>query len=213
MSWESALAVAVDGLRSRAGSLGALGSASATTEELYLLNRLTRGLGSPNIDHRLRARDFSDQAADALYPNLACASPRSITSNGLLVIGANLRREVPVLAHRVRKAALAGAAVAFVNPATFDYKFKVAAYLKSAPGGAGRAIWPRCWRRWPPRSAATVPAHLAAVAAGAERHRGPPGRGHGAAVGTEARGLARARWRCVIRSTPTCAPWPAPLRS
>ncbi len=62
VSWESALAVAVDGLRKHAGSLGALGSASATTEELYLLNRLTRGLGSANIDHRLRRRDFSDQA-------------------------------------------------------------------------------------------------------------------------------------------------------
>jgi len=111
VSWESALAVAVEGLRSHAGSIGALGSASATTEELYLLNRLTRGLGSQNIDHRLRVRDFSDQQADALYPNLGMRIADVDHLNGLLVIGANLRREVPVLAHRVRKAALAGAAV------------------------------------------------------------------------------------------------------
>src|SRR3984957_18190268 len=133
VSWESALAVAVDGLRQHAGSLGVLSSSSATTEELYLLNRLTRGLGSQNVDHRLRVRDFGDQAADALYPNLGMPIAAVDHLNGLLVIGANLRREVPVLAHRVRKAALAGAAVAFLNPAKFDYKFPVAAYLKSAP--------------------------------------------------------------------------------
>ena len=134
VSWESALAVAVEGLRAHAGSLGSLGSASATTEELYLLNRLTRGLGSPHIDHRLRVRDFGDQAADALYPNLGMRIAEVDHLNGLLVVGANLRREVPVLAHRVRKAALAGAAVAFLNPAKFDYKFNVATYLTSAPG-------------------------------------------------------------------------------
>ena len=133
VSWESALAVAVEGLRRHAGSLGALSSASATSEELYLLNRLTRGLGSQNIDHRLRVRDFADQAADALHPNLGMPIAAIDHLNGLLVIGSNLRREVPVLAHRVRKASLAGAAVSFLNPAKFDYQFNVAAYLKSAP--------------------------------------------------------------------------------
>jgi len=133
VSWESALAVAVDGLRKHAGNIGSLGSASATTEELYLLNRLTRGLGSQNIDHRLRVRDFSDQAADALYPNLGLRIADVDHLQGLLVIGSNLRREVPVLAHRVRKASLAGAGVAFINPAKFDYKFPVSAYVQSAP--------------------------------------------------------------------------------
>ena len=50
-------------------------------------------------------------------PRSACALPRWISCNGLLIVGSNLRREVPMLAHRVRKAARAGAAVAFVNPA------------------------------------------------------------------------------------------------
>ncbi len=138
VSWESALAVAVAGLQQHAGSLGSLASASATTEELYLLNRLTRGLGSQNIDHRLRVRDFSDQAADARHPNLGMPIAAVDELNGLLVIGSNLRREVPVLAHRVRKAALAGAAVAFLNPAKFEYQFKVAAYVESKPAAASQ---------------------------------------------------------------------------
>src|SRR6202012_717152 len=78
--------------------------------------------------------DFSDQQADPLYPNLGMHIADIDHLNGLLVIGSNLRREVPVLAHRVRKAALAGAAVSFINPATFEYRFKIASYLQSAPG-------------------------------------------------------------------------------
>jgi NADH-quinone oxidoreductase subunit G len=48
---------------------------------------------------------------------------------GLLVIGSDLRREVPMLAHRIRKAAVRGGArVSFLNPRRFDYLFPVAAY-------------------------------------------------------------------------------------
>ncbi len=173
VSWQSALAVAVEGLRRHAGSLGSLGSASATTEELYLLNRLTRGLGSQNLDHRLRVRDFTDQAADALYPNLGMRIGDVDHLNGLLVIGANLRREVPVLAHRVRKASLAGAAVAFLNPAKFDYKFNVAAYLRSAPA-AQVADLAAVLAAVAAALGSAVPPHLAGIAAGAavsEAHR------------------------------------------
>ena len=166
VSWESALAVAVDGLRQRAASLGVLSTPSATTEELYLLNRLTRGLGSPNIDHRLRVRDFSDQAADAAYPNLGMPVAAVDALNGLLVIGSNLRREVPILAHRVRKAALAGAAVAFVNPATFDYQFKVAAYLRSS-AALQVAELAAVLAAVAAQTGSAVPGHLAGIAAAA----------------------------------------------
>src|SRR3984885_2692840 len=163
VSWESALAVAVEGLRRHAGNLGSLGSASATTEELYLLNRLTRGLGSQNIDHRLRVRDFSDQAADALYPNLGLRIADVDHLQGLLVIGANLRRGVPVLAHRVRKAALGGAAGPFLNPAKFDYKFNIAAYLQSAPAAQVSDL-AAVLAAVAAKAGAAIPSQLAAVA-------------------------------------------------
>jgi NADH-quinone oxidoreductase subunit G len=44
------------------------------------------------------------------------------------VIGSNLRHEIPLLAHRIRKAAVKGAKVAFLNPRRLDYMFPVAAY-------------------------------------------------------------------------------------
>jgi len=131
--WETALTKVVEGLKSRAADLGVLASSTSTLEELYLLGRLARGLGSNNIDHRLRQRDFSDQGSDPDYPNLGMSIANVDSLNGLLVVGANLRREVPILAHRVRKAALKGAKVISMMPVATDYLFPVAVNIQSRP--------------------------------------------------------------------------------
>ena len=78
IDWEGALeqaSLALKDIASRHGaeSIGALASPSCTVEELYLLQRLMRGLGSSNIDHRLRQQDFRDQAADPVFPALGLA--------------------------------------------------------------------------------------------------------------------------------------------
>jgi NADH-quinone oxidoreductase subunit G len=131
VDWETALKKVSEKLRENASNLGVLASASATTEELYLLGRITRGLGSANIDHRVRQRDFRDQAADPAHPSLGLPVADFEKLKSLLLIGCNLRREAPMLAHRVRKAARKGAKVSFVNPARYDYLFPVASYLES----------------------------------------------------------------------------------
>ncbi|HUQ09959.1 MAG TPA: NADH-quinone oxidoreductase subunit NuoG [Steroidobacteraceae bacterium] len=135
VSWEVALETAARGLKAAGQQLATLASASSTVEELYLLARLTRALGSNNIDHRLRQQDFRDQDADPAAPGLGGLAIADIDKlDALLVVGSNLRREVPLLAHRVRQAAARrGARVAFLNPTRFDYLFPVAAYLESAP--------------------------------------------------------------------------------
>jgi NADH-quinone oxidoreductase subunit G len=56
------------------------------------------------------------------------------------VIGSNLRMEVPIVAHRIRTAARKGASVAFVNPATYEYHFKPAAYIEAAPDALVREL-------------------------------------------------------------------------
>jgi NADH-quinone oxidoreductase subunit G len=131
--WESALTQVAQGLKARGADSGFLVSASATLEELYLAGRLARGLGTHNIDHRLRQRDFRDQGSDPLFPGLGVPIAAIDELTGLLIVGSNLRREVPMLGHRVRKAARRGAQLAFLNPARFQYQFPVAAYLTSAP--------------------------------------------------------------------------------
>jgi NADH-quinone oxidoreductase subunit G len=156
-SWDEALAAAAEALRAAGNDAGALVSPSATVEEGYLLARLLRHLGSGSIDHRLRRRDFRLQEADPPFPWLGLAVAEVEALDAVLVIGANLRKEVPLLAHRVRKAALRGAAVHFLNPVRYDYRFPVAGYAMqpdlvtglaelgaddgavAALGGAGRA--------------------------------------------------------------------------
>jgi NADH-quinone oxidoreductase subunit G len=132
-SWEQALDAAARGLREAGQSSGALVSPSATTEEGFLLARLMDHLGSPNIDHRLRRRDFRAQDGDPLYPSLGCEIAAIDELEQVLIVGSNLRREVPLLAHRVRKAALRGAGVRFVNPAAYPYLFPVAGYAVGTP--------------------------------------------------------------------------------
>ena len=131
--WESALSQVAEGLKARAPDLGMLVSPTATLEELYLAQRLARGLKSNNIDHRLRQKDFRDAAADPVVPGLGVHVADVDGLDGLLIIGSNLRREAPMLAHRVRKAARRGAQVAFLNPARFPYLFPVKAYRVAAP--------------------------------------------------------------------------------
>jgi NADH-quinone oxidoreductase subunit G len=132
-TWADALERAAELLTeaSRAGgdSIGVLASPSSTLEELYLLNRIARHLGSDNIDTRLRRRDFRDQGADPTVPTLGISIAGLDSLGGAVVIGSNLRMEVPIIAHRLRKAARKGASVAFVNPERYTYHFKTAAYV------------------------------------------------------------------------------------
>jgi NADH-quinone oxidoreductase subunit G len=132
--WQTALEAAASGLKAAPPDrLGVLTGASSTVEEYALLQQLAAGLGTSNIDHRLRQVDFSGDAADPAIPSLGGSIAEVDSLQALLVVGSNLRRELPVLAHRVRKAAMAGAKVWFLNPAEFEYLFPVAGQLVVAP--------------------------------------------------------------------------------
>ncbi|HEX7079588.1 MAG TPA: NADH-quinone oxidoreductase subunit NuoG [Gammaproteobacteria bacterium] len=136
VSWQEALEAAAAQLSGAVAdegdALGMLVSPNATLEEMYLLRRIAERLGTRNVDHRLRRRDFRDQAADPAFPWLGCSIEELERQEALLVVGSNLRMEVPLLAHRVRKAALAGASVTFVNPADYTYYFDHA-YVPAPP--------------------------------------------------------------------------------
>jgi NADH-quinone oxidoreductase subunit G len=131
VEWEEALHIVAQALRERVASqgpeqLGVLVSPSATLEEMSLANRLAEGLGVNNIDHRLRQSDFSGQADQPLFPFLGQSIQELEQVNAALIVGANPRKDQPIIGHRLRKAAMAGASVMFINPVDFDYHFKVA---------------------------------------------------------------------------------------
>ncbi len=187
VSWEVALETAAKGLKAAGAELATLASASATVEELYLLSRITRALGSANIDHRLRQVDFRDQSADPASPGLGGLAIAAIDQlDALLIVGSNLRREAPVLAHRVRKAAKRGAKVAFLNPARYDYLFPVAAYLESAPS---RQLADLVAIYSAALDGAAAPSHLASLVAGAQVNTA-----HRTIAGALKSGAKRAIW-------------------
>jgi NADH-quinone oxidoreductase subunit G len=165
-----------------------LASASATTEELYLAGRIARGLGSGNIDSRLRQRDFRDQAADPLYPSLGLRIADIDSLQGLLLVGCNLRREAPILAHRVRKAARQGAKVALLNPAVFNYYFPVTAYVESAPAAQVSDL-AAVLRAAAEAVGAAVPPHLSSIVDSAQ-----VGQQHRDAAAALVSGEKRAVW-------------------
>ena len=133
LDWSAALELVADKLKTTdKDQIGILASPSVTVEEAYLLTRLAAHLGTSNIDHRVTRQDFSDQDNDPVYPWLGCEIADIEQKDAIFVIGSNLRREVPILAHRVRKAARSGAKVSFANSREHEYFFDVWASLSGA---------------------------------------------------------------------------------
>jgi NADH-quinone oxidoreductase subunit G len=144
VSWQEALDFAASGLKAAVGdeteAVGVLASPSSTVEELFLLKKLARHLGSHSIDYRLRRRDFSDQANDPPWPWLGTDIASIADLDGILVVGSNIRMEAPIIAHHVRTAALNGAEVAFVNPIDYGVEFARKAHVEAPATDLPRAL-------------------------------------------------------------------------
>jgi NADH-quinone oxidoreductase subunit G len=124
VDWQTALEYVANGLRNiqrdhGANSIGALVSPHSTVEELYLAGALMRGLGSDNIDHRLRQAEFA--AAEGVR-TLGTSIPSLSTLQRVLVVGSNLRKDHPLFALRVRHAVRHGGAVNVItDKASFSH--------------------------------------------------------------------------------------------
>ncbi|ADE16714.1 NADH-quinone oxidoreductase, chain G [Nitrosococcus halophilus Nc 4] len=143
--WEEALEAAAKGLQrvaeeSGSTKLGGLASPCATVEELYLFQKLMRGLHSNNVDHRLRRQDFRDQESEPQTAPLGCTIEEMEQSDCILVVGANAQKEQPLFGLRFRKAALQGAALMFINPVDYPVRFPVAEKAIVGPEGMVRAL-------------------------------------------------------------------------
>ncbi|MCJ7592945.1 MAG: NADH-quinone oxidoreductase subunit NuoG [Woeseiaceae bacterium] len=133
MEWTDALARAAEVLGAAKGDkLGLISSPAATVEESYLLSRLATHLGTSNIDHRISRRDTSDQDNDPVYESLGCGIDEIERQGAILIAGSNLRNEAPIIAHRLRKAALKGCKVSFANSREYEYFFGISDYVSGA---------------------------------------------------------------------------------
>ena len=120
VDWQTALEYIANGLKlikadHGANSIGTLASPHSTVEELYLAGELMRGLGSDNIDHRLRNAEFAP-AGSVRWLGTSIASLSELQR--VLIVGSNLRKDHPLFAQRIRQAARKGCAVNVIVSST-----------------------------------------------------------------------------------------------
>ena len=128
VDWQTALEYVANGLKQiktnhGAASIGALVSPHSTLEELQLAVALVRGLGSDNIDYRLRNSEFAP-ASGVRYLGTSIASLSQLQR--VLVVGSNLRKDHPLFAQRIRQAVKHGCVVSAVVSESNDWALPVA---------------------------------------------------------------------------------------
>jgi NADH-quinone oxidoreductase subunit G len=127
VDWQTALEYVANGLKQikadhSASSIGALVSPHSTLEELYLTSALLRGLGSDNIDYRLRNAEFpAFEGVRYLGTSIASLS----TLQRVLIVGSNIRKDHPLFAQRIRQATRKGCAVTAINSVDYDWAMPV----------------------------------------------------------------------------------------
>ena len=147
VDWQTALEYVANGLKQiksehGAGSIGTLASPHSTLEELYLAASLMRGLGSENIDYRLRDAEFAP-AASVHWLGTSIASLSQLQR--VMVVGSNLRKDHPLFAQRIRQSVRNGCALSAINSvaelASLDaWAMPVSNALMTAPDAWAQAL-------------------------------------------------------------------------
>ncbi|MDH6185406.1 NADH-quinone oxidoreductase subunit NuoG [Polaromonas sp. CG_23.6] len=117
VDWQTALEYVANGLKQikteyGADSIGTLASPHSTLEELHLASSLMRGIGSENIDYRLRNADFT---SSSLIRWLGTSIASLSQLQRVLVVGSNLRKDHPLFALRIRQSIRNGCVLSTVN--------------------------------------------------------------------------------------------------
>ncbi len=144
-TWQTALEFVADKLKALpADQIGALTTPHRPAEELFLLQKLMRGLGSGNVDHRLRQSDFS--LDDNTHGGFWLGMPVTYMSrlNRMLVVGSNLRKDHPLMAHRIRESVRWNGQLNLINAAEDEFLGKVHAKRIVAPSQLAAALAAVC---------------------------------------------------------------------
>ena len=116
------------------GEIGALAGPHSTLEEMALLAKLMRAMGSGNVDFRLRQSDFSADGKRAGIPWLGMKVADLGTLDRVLVIGSFLRKDHPLIAARLRAAAKRETQINVLHCADDDLLMPVANQAIVSPG-------------------------------------------------------------------------------
>lgn len=142
VDWTTALEYVANGLKGvkadhGASAIGALATEHSTVEELFLLGKLVRALGSDNVDTRLRQADFTT-GAGARWLGFSIAELSTL--DRALVVGSFLRKDHPLFASRLRHAAKRGAQISAIGGVNDDWLLPVANRVTVAPSAWVQAL-------------------------------------------------------------------------
>ena len=134
--WQTALEYIAHGLRNikhehGADAIAAVATPHSTTEELYLLGKAMRGMGSENIEFRLRQTDFGLDGQVTPWLGMPIASLSTLKR--AFVIGSFLRKDHPLVATRLRAAVKSGAKLSLLHSADDENLIAVANKIIAAP--------------------------------------------------------------------------------
>jgi NADH-quinone oxidoreductase subunit G len=151
-------------------SIASLAAPYSTLEELYLLQKLTRALGSGSVDFRPRRRDFSADGKLAGTPWLGLRISEIKYLDAVLVVGSFLRKDHPLFAQRLRQLAKKAGKVSVISLAGDDSLINLHAQVGVAPNSVAGAL-AEVVKAVSVLKSVPVPAELASVTCSAESER------------------------------------------
>jgi NADH-quinone oxidoreductase subunit G len=136
VNWDTALNYVKDGLRNiclehGADMVASVGTPYSTLEELRLLQKLTRGMGSENVDFRLRQSDFSLDSE--IVPWLGMSINKFSKLDRVFIIGSFLCKDHPLVSARLRLSAKRGAEVNILHATDDDLLMPITNKMIIAP--------------------------------------------------------------------------------
>jgi NADH-quinone oxidoreductase subunit G len=136
VDWQTALEYVAHGLKNikhehGADAIASYATAHSTTEELHLLQKLTRALGSEHVDFRLRQSDFALDGEVSPWLGMSINDVSQLQR--AFVIGSFLRKDHPLLATRLRAAVKSGAKLSVLHGADEDNLITTANKIIAAP--------------------------------------------------------------------------------
>jgi len=132
LGWEQAFDVLLPRLQD--ADFGVLASPHSTLEELFLASKLGPA------DFRLRHSDFSADGRRAGIPSLGMPIAELEKLDRVLVIGSFLRKDHPLIAHRLRQAAKRGAQIHMLHSADDDWLMPIASKKIVSPAELPGAV-------------------------------------------------------------------------
>ena len=129
-SWEEAIKIFSNQLltltnEKKNNEVAGLISPSCTLNQQYLFSYLFKNLDCYNIDHRLKQVDFTGDSMEPLFPGMGIKPHEIEKMNTILIIGSDIRREAPIIAHWIKKAASNGASINIINEKHGEYFFPI----------------------------------------------------------------------------------------